>query len=180
MGRKKLIGYFILLCFIGLITSVFVYPIFHECGHLIAALLTGGDVKHFTLYPFPSVLCFVNANSLIKQVIVALSGNLLPIALSLMFTPRHFYFWYANLILRIVNIYCLLLDFLYMGLLFASSPIQKNDITIILSLAPGKTTIISILILYTLCLCLLFHKIIKMSPVTTVLAHFDKIVKQET
>lgn len=47
------------LFFMALFTSVIVYPFFHEAGHSVAAVLVGGKVEEFCLFPLPYVACNV-------------------------------------------------------------------------------------------------------------------------
>ena len=63
---------------VGLFTAAVMYPLLHEAGHSLAALLLGGRVVELRLFPIPSVLCDVGGIGSAGLVVFALCGAALP------------------------------------------------------------------------------------------------------
>lgn len=49
---------------------LFVYPLLHECGHSLLAIILGADILELELWPHPHVLCNMKNLSSTSQVTV--------------------------------------------------------------------------------------------------------------
>ena len=96
----KLLG----VLFFGLLTAVIIYPILHESGHSVAAVLSGAEILEFNLFPFPNILCNMTNISNIGRVFIGLNGMILPVVfsavISLLSKNKNFWIWYVTFILN--------------------------------------------------------------------------------
>lgn len=138
MRLRQWLGVFL----IGLLTATVVYPLLHEVGHCLAALLVGGKVHAWQLLPLPSVTCEMTGVDSLGLMLVGLGGILLP----LLFT------WLIYLkrpCLRLLGVYLNGICFLSFAIsLYAcvqfrvgTAPVNE-DITKVLMLYPEKTDVL--------------------------------------
>ncbi len=141
---KTLIKKFILILVVGVAVALFLYPALHELGHIFSAILLGGKIEQVSFFPVQRVLCNTGFLSQKKQIIIGLSGGLLPIVISLISYPKRFLIWYANTLIKLINIYCLLLFSIYAIAFHLGYSFKNNDITTILSLSPSLSSCVFI------------------------------------
>lgn len=138
MQLRQWVGVF----FIGLLTATAVYPLLHEGGHCLAALLVGGRVHAWQLLPLPCVTCEMAGVDHFGLTLVGLGGMLLP----LLFT------WLIYLkrpCLRLLGLYLNGICFLSFAIsLYAcvqfrvgTAPVNE-DITKVLMLYPEKANVL--------------------------------------
>lgn len=95
---------FILILALGLSSAVFIYPLLHELGHSLVAVILGARIKEITLYPVPSMLCNIENINYKSTYLIGLGGIIFPFLLSTVLTPSDFKFWYVNLNVRLISI----------------------------------------------------------------------------
>lgn len=171
MNTKSLLKKTSRLILIGLFVSLICYPLLHELGHVFATILVGGNVKQMTLFPVPSVLCELTETTHQKLIFTGLSGVMLPAVFSIIYTPKHFSLWYANLMMKLISVYSMCLDCIYAMLFFAGTPVANNDITVILS--QNRNNIFIIIIAYGFVLSFLFATIKKSAPFSKTMTYFN-------
>lgn len=121
---------------VGLFVAVLVYPLLHELGHTLMAVVLGADILESTLWPIPSVLCNMRGLSTVKQILVGAGGLLLPIILSIGNRMKKFWVWYSNLILLGIEILSVIISLIAIFSFELGKPLTNEDITTILSIAP--------------------------------------------
>lgn len=151
---------------VGLTVAIVVYPFIHETGHSIAALIVGGEVVEYHLFPLPNVLCNVGSVSATGKVIIGISGMMFPIAITtVIIHPRkRFWSWYANFILRGICTLSIAISTVATFLYAAGNPVANEDITTVLSIAPNlieAVVIASLLILGVLIIIMAKDKPVK-------------------
>lgn len=55
---------------IGLTAATVIYQFLHESGHSVAALIVGGKIVEYHLFPIPYVLCDVGKVTLAGQAFI--------------------------------------------------------------------------------------------------------------
>ena len=85
----------------GFFIALIVYPVMHECGHILAATVCGGRVTEIVWFPLPGILCDISAVSDIGAVFIGLSGVLAPFALSAVTYFKNFTAWYGGFVFKL-------------------------------------------------------------------------------
>lgn len=142
--------------------AVLVYPVLHELGHILAALLLGCGITEFRLWPVPSVMCGGAGFSPAKQVFVGLAGGFLPAALSLCPAPKRFLPGFLWLLLRVIGAWSMLLHGFYAACFRFGLPAEPNDAAAVLSAAPELFPYL--LLFYAGACALLCRAVIKSAP----------------
>lgn len=84
---------------LGLLTATLIYPFSHESGHSIFAIICGGRILEFNLFPIPNILCDMTDDNVISFILIGSGGMIFPFFLSAVTHPRSFAIWYINLML---------------------------------------------------------------------------------
>ena len=63
---------------IAMFTAIFIYPLLHELGHYLAALLVGADVVEMSIFPMPYVSMFVDPYDSLGQAVIGMCGMIFP------------------------------------------------------------------------------------------------------
>lgn len=95
---------------VGLSVAILFYPFLHECGHAIASLCVGAEIKQITLLPLPSILCDVGGVSDIGRVIIGLNGALFPAVVAFLFPRRWFWFWFVRFLLLGISVFTVVIS----------------------------------------------------------------------
>ena len=75
---------------IAMFTAIIIYPMMHEAGHFIAAVLVGADVVEISVLPIPYVSVFVNEKNLLGKVLIGMCGMIFPM-LCIAFRPKRLF-----------------------------------------------------------------------------------------
>lgn len=133
----KLIFKFFVLLTLGLSIAVIIYPFFHEMGHSVLAMIFGAKIMDFQIVPIPSVLLKVDIGiSELSFLLIGLSGMLFPYLISIMLPTKIFWQWYVRITLRFICLLSFLLSIVSIIMHQKGSPMQNDDITIILKNSP--------------------------------------------
>ncbi len=129
----KAIGLFV----VGLSVSAIGYPVMHECGHSIIAVLVGAKVVEINIFPMPSILLeMVNVDDT-SIVAIGLSGALLPFFISAIIKPKWFWGWYANFIVKGISFLAFIISTISTASFMIGKPLPNDDITQILTIWSG-------------------------------------------
>ena len=104
-------GRVFLLAVIGLFVAVLVYPFFHELGHAAMSFLVGAEVKQFTLFPLPSVLCDVGMLTNFDKILIGVSGMALPFSVAAVFPKRWVVTEYIRFLLKGISLLAFMIPF---------------------------------------------------------------------
>lgn len=159
------------LLLVGVFTAVIVYPLLHEAGHSLAAILMGGRILRFHLFPLPYVLCEMGLISDWGIGVVGLSGMLLPFILSIVFRFNHFWVWYSGFVVKGICMLSFVISLVAIACYMAGTPIENEDITQVLNLWPeGTWFCLAVFLSQT---CLSAFMLIKEHPLERCLKYFD-------
>lgn len=163
----KYIGLF----FIALFTSVIVYPFFHETGHCVAAVLVGGKIEEFCLFPLPYVVCNVFGVEKFGNIIIGVAGNLFPFLISFLFLSKCFWIWYIGFILRVIEILSFVFSFVMCILYRCGIKVEKDDTATVLKMWSSGWSAISF---FSIMLAItLIVVIAKEHPIKRCMFYFD-------
>lgn len=133
----RLIG----ILLVGLLSAILIYPILHEGGHALATVLFGGKVCEFHLLPLPFIICESSEVSLSGMILIGLSGMLFPLLFSWIIYVKNFWIWLIGVYLNFICLLSFAIS-LYGCIKFINgSPIANEDITKVLELCPGKSSV---------------------------------------
>lgn len=136
---------------VGLLMVLFVYPLLHECGHSLLAIILGADILELELWPHPHVLCNMKNLSSTSQVIVGAGGVLLPILFSACIPQKRFWVWYCNMILIGIETLSVVISLVALICFSCGHPIANEDMTTMLAIAPSALPLLFVLTLSLLC-----------------------------
>lgn len=159
------------LLLLGLFVAVIGYPLLHETGHWITAILFGAEVTDFKLFPLPYVICKTPIDNKASLVFTGLSGLYLPAVLSLIIRPKSFWLWYGNLI---VNGICLLSFIISLAavILYSFGITVANEDVIQILMLRGKGSI-ALAISAISAIAVMSYSIIKQKPINRIINYFE-------
>lgn len=129
----------------GLFVAVIIYPLLHELGHSIMAVLVGASVLELKLFPIPYVLCSTDGMDMVGQVIIGTGGIILPLIISQIKTGSNFWLWYTRLLLKGISVLALIISAISTILFLKGNPLPNDDTTQILQIWPNGIWIILLL-----------------------------------
>lgn len=118
---------------IGLFVAIVGYPLLHELGHSLAAVLLAGKVLDFQLLPLPNILCDSTGLSTLFISIIGLSGMALPFLVSVCIRTKGYYLWFAGLILKGINFLSFFISIIAVFMYMGGNPINNEDVTQVIS-----------------------------------------------
>ena len=74
---------------IAMFTAIFIYPLLHELGHYLAALLVGAEIVEMSVYPIPYVSMLVDSYDSLGQAVIGMCGMIFPMT-CMIFRPKRF------------------------------------------------------------------------------------------
>lgn len=117
---------------VGLLGAVIIYPIFHELGHVLAAVILGQEICDFRLFPLPSVVCKTNFTDGFSVAAEGFGGMLLPYLLSLIPVKRNFWLWYLWATVSGICLLSFAISIMGIARYQAGSPMANEDITLVM------------------------------------------------
>lgn len=163
----KLIG----IIGIGLFIAIIVYPVLHELGHVLVAIIIGSEVLEFNLFPLPNVLCNVSGVSTVENIMIGAGGIILPFVFSTVIYSKKFWIWYIGMVINIICLISFVISTIGCVLFLVAEPIENEDITQILNLCPNTANLwlvgFLVLIGYT------GFRIYKSHPIKHCIEYFD-------
>ena len=113
---------------VGLIVTLVVYPILHELGHSIVAILFGAEVLEFNIFPYPNILCNIKSVNSMGIVTISIGGGVFPI-LFVVRSPKQFIGWYTCFTIRWICVLSYLISIVSVISFQLGMPVQNEDIT---------------------------------------------------
>lgn len=161
----------IFIMVVGILIVVFVYPALHELGHMMSAVVCGGEIRELHIFPSAYVVCNTVDMGDAGKIGVGLSGMMLPFLLTLMMQPKKFWPWYACFILRGVCILSFLISLAAVVMFRLEREIPNEDMTQVLQVQPiyGNAYFIGLIIL----LLLELYLVVKSRPIKQCLKYFE-------
>lgn len=129
----------------GLLTAVIIYPLLHELGHSVMAIMVGASVLEMELLPIPYVLCSTDGTDIIGQVIIGTGGIIMPLIISQIKVCSNFWLWYTRLLLKGISVLAFIISTISTILYINGNPLPNDDTTQILQLWPNGIWIILLL-----------------------------------
>lgn len=132
---------------IGLFTAVILYPLLHESGHSLFAVVLGCKVTEFNLLPLPSIVC--NASGLESRAIafIGLGGLLFPLIFTALVNVKNFWVWLIGIYISFITFLSYLIS-LYSCITYAyGTPILNEDVTQIIDIYPNAFSGLIILLI---------------------------------
>lgn len=167
----------IFIMIFGLFIAVFVYPTLHELGHMLSAVVCGGEIRELHIFPSAYVVCNTVNIGDVGKIVVGLSGMMLPFLLTSMMQPKKFWSWYACFILRGVCILSFLISLAAVVMFHFEREIPNEDMTQVLQVRPiyGSAYFIGLIIL----LLLELYLVVKSRPIKQCYEYFELNKKSE-
>lgn len=154
---------------VGIITTIFLYPFFHELGHIIFAYLICVKIREITFLPLPSVLCEIESQNNTSIILVGIGGLVLPYLISIMVPKKYFWAWYVWLLFSCICIYSLVLSVLSYVFYLCEFTFVCDDIWIIMKYTNNRYDCFVWLFLILIIIRLL--QIIKSHPIQRILQY---------
>lgn len=147
-SRKKSLTYDFLnlsgMILMGLVVAIIVYPFLHEGGHSLAALLVCADVVKFQILPLPYVMCNVASLTSIQQIVIGVSGMIIPFLIALLIPRKWFWSWYIRFLLFGISLFAFVISAATLILPNGADLNPQDDMLRVLSLWSGAETIMTI------------------------------------
>ena len=119
---------------------MFVYPILHESGHLLATIAFGGSVGKVSIFPAAYTECDVLSISALGKAVIGLSGMHFPMLFS-GFRFKSFYAWYPVFILRGIGFLSFSISVISIILFFNGITIEHEDVVQVIQLCNDYTIV---------------------------------------
>lgn len=161
---------------VGLIVTIVVYPILHELGHSIVAILFGAEVLEFNIFPYPNVLCNIKSVSSTGIIAISIAGCAFPILFAVK-SPSKFIGWYTCFTIRWVCVLSYLISIVSVILFQLGMPVQNEDITHALIEKPQY--VFAYLIFYLILMIVSVLLIVKSNPMEHLVAQVIEKTKSE-
>ncbi len=155
----------------GLFSSLLIYPLMHEMGHLIFSLAVGFSVADLTFLPTPSLGCFVDTSRTAAVICAGFGGIIFPLLMTSIRVPVRFKFWYIWFVIKGIGIFSILVSFVSIVMFCSGTPLVNDDMTLIMQFAPRYTFFYYVLLMFLLTVTLL--QLIRSSPIERCKAYFE-------
>lgn len=119
-----------------MLTSLIIYPILHEVGHLVGALIMRYEIQEIgigsTLY-----ITFITDAKELKVIFVTFSGMIFPFLLSLLIPGKYICLWLIKIVIITTGVVVIMLSLICMILYFFGVTMIDNDLISVVQLSPG-------------------------------------------
>ncbi len=129
---------------VGLLVAVLVYPFLHEGGHSLAAFIVGADVVEFEILPVPYIMCNVSEQTNVQQIIIGISGTLVPTFIAVLIPNKWFWSWYFRFLLLGISLLSFLISVATLIIPYGEIINPQDDILRVLSMWTGPKSILII------------------------------------
>ncbi len=156
----------IFLFVLGLFVSIFVYPLVHESGHSLAALISGIEIIEIKIFPQPYSLFFIGNVADSIKVFIGFSGILLPFIISILPALKCFITWFMKFVFRVICIFSYIFSIIILIFYKTGYVLYDDDIVKVMMILPESEPIIFIGLVLMLLLTLKI--VIKSAPVNNI------------
>jgi membrane-associated protease RseP (regulator of RpoE activity) len=140
--------------FISAIIVLAIYPLLHELGHAVCALLVGAQIKSFSILPIPNVTCKISDGSAIKLTVISFCGIVFPNLFVLLYRPKkaRTEIKFSLFLLEIISVLSLGINIVLSFLSLSGQSFMDDDIGIIFSkpIIPKAFVLIIFAVLFVL------------------------------
>ena len=136
---------YVWLFLIGLFTAAVLYPALHEFGHSLFSVLFGGEIKKFSLFPLPNVICEFREISKISIGFIGFGGIFTPLFISVILQAKHFTVWYILQIIKLISILACCISLLSVFGQKYGFYVANDDIITIIELWPNGKPLCAVL-----------------------------------
>ena len=158
------------LFFVGLFVAIIIYPFLHEAGHSIVAILVGAKVIDFNLLPLPYVTCEVSSLNTTSIILIGLAGMFVPALISIIVHPKLFWFWYCNLVIKLISLMSFSISFISMVLYLFGVTIKNEDIVQVINI--WNNGVFVLIITMILSMISIVRSIMMQKPLLKILDYF--------
>ena len=158
------------LFFVGLFVAIIIYPFLHEAGHSMVAILVGAKVIDFNLLPLPYVACEVSNLNTTSIILIGLAGMFVPALISVIVNPKSFWFWYCNLVMKIICFLSFVISFIAIVLYLFGVTIKNEDIVQVINI--WNNGVFVLIITMVLSMIGIIRSIIKQKPLMKIMVYF--------
>ena len=158
------------LFFVGLFVAIIIYPFLHEAGHSIVAILVGAKVTDFNLLPLPYGTCKVSNLNTTSMILIGLAGMFVPALISIIAHPKLFWFWYCNLVIKLISLLSFAISFISMVLYLFGVTIKNEDIIQVIDI--WNNGVYVLIITMVLSMIGIIRSTIKQKPLTKIMDYF--------
>lgn len=113
---------------------MFIYPILHESGHLLATIAFGGSVGKVSIFPAAYTECDVLSISALGKAVIGLSGMLFPMLFSWV-RFKNFYAWYPIFALRGIGLLSFVISAVSIALFYNGIVVENEDVVQVLQIS---------------------------------------------
>ena len=131
---------------ISLFTCIFIYPLLHEAGHVISALIFGCEIKNVSFFPLAFTECEMNFNEKSQICAVGISGIIFPFIVSFSLKPKSFYFQHGIFTLKWICILSYFLSLVSSFLYFLDITVSGDDMVTVLVFSDNPAFVIGVLV----------------------------------
>ena len=156
---------------LGLFIAIIIYPLLHEFGHLLIAIIVGANLVEFNLFPLPNVLFDVSEISIMSNVMIGSGGIFLPFIFSITINSKKFWLWYIGFTIDIITCISFIISVVGCVLFSVSKPIENEDITQILYLCPDA--IVLWMMIFIILIVYATYRMWKSHPIKRCLKYFE-------
>jgi len=133
---------------IGFMVAIILYPLMHELGHALTAIIVGADVLEFDFFPIPSILCNLKGVGSFEATVIGFGGSIFPVLLTVHMEPKKFDVWYTCFLLRGISFISFVISFVSVVLFVVGAPVANEDMTQVLMLTPHMAPLYGILCVF--------------------------------
>ena len=157
-----------LILALGVFVSVIIYPILHEAGHILCALIFGVKIEEINLFSGVNILCSVNIADKSKVIFTGYGGILFPMIISVVIRSKKFVIWCTIFFLRIINIFSIFVSVFSLLSFLSDKPLKADDISTILTIDNRFLSFTALLLVF--CFIAVILTLLKDTP----LKQFDR------
>ena len=140
--------------------AIFVYPVLHEAGHLLATLVFGGSVGRVSVFPVAYTECDVFFVSNFGKAVIGLSGMIFPMLFS-GFRFKSFYAWFPVFALRGIGFLSFAISAVSIALFFNGTTVENEDVVQVIQICGEHTamavTVVTFMTVFSVVLILTDH-----------------------
>lgn len=161
-----------LLLLLMIVVMLFLYPLLHECGHILTAAVMGADILSVEIFPNPHVDLTMEQQSVIPMVMIAFGGSFFPLIFLAAIPNSCYYFYFIKLTIALVSVSSTITSLATSIMFVCGIETAYDDVVILLKYYPEIIFVVVALILPVLIIGMLF--IVLTKPLEKTIEFFKK------